>query len=426
LLSGLLARFIIVLHDLQRRIARACTEGLVPDNRWIALALIFLARLALAFQFQSVGSVAPFLVHDFGIGFVQVGTLVGLYLLPGAFIAIPGGLVGRRFGDKRVVLVGLVLMIAGGVAAGAAPTYGYMVAGRLLSGVGACFINVLVAKMIADWFANKELVFAMSINIIGWPVGIAAGQAVQAGIAEGYSWQSVLYLTSAVLALCLVAMAALYRTPGGARRLSSEKQDLGGRELWMVCLAGAVWMIANAAYLVVLTFGPTLLTEHGLSISNAAFTVSLMSWISLAALPLGAYLATRYRIADLLMIAGLVGSAAAVTAIPFALDAASWLFVMVGFTFSLAMPVVSSLPAQLLARQNRALGFGVYYVWFYAGTPFLTAGGGWLKDRFGSAEFSVFYAAGLIVLSLGLVVWVRYQQTQFAEGRRLSGEAAPS
>src|ERR1700712_3813698 len=107
---------------------RACRRFLVPDNRWIALALIFLARLALAFQFQSVGSVAPFLVHDFGIGFVQVGTLVGLYLLPGAFIAIPGGMVGRRFGDKRVVLVGLVLMIAGGVVAGAAPSYGYMVA----------------------------------------------------------------------------------------------------------------------------------------------------------------------------------------------------------------------------------------------------------------------------------------------------------
>jgi predicted MFS family arabinose efflux permease len=424
LLGGPLARFMIVLHDLQRRIARACREFLVPYNRWIALALIFLARLALAFQFQSVGSVAPFLVHDFGIGFVQVGTLVGLYLLPGAFIAVPGGMVGRRFGDKRVVLVGLVLMIAGGIVAGAAPTYGSMVAGRLLSGVGACFVNVLVAKMIADWFADKELVFAMSINIIGWPLGIAAGQAVQAGIAEGYSWQSVFYLTSAVLALCLLAMAALYQSPGGATRLSGEKQDLGGRELWMVCLAGAVWMIANAAYLVVLTFGPTLLTEHGVSISNAAFTVSLMSWISLAALPLGAYLATRYRIADLLMIAGLVGCAATALVIPFALDAANWLFIVVGFTFSLAMPVISSLPAQLLAQQNRALGFGVYYVWFYAGTPFLTAGGGWLKDRFGSAEFSVFYAAGLIVLSLGLVVWVRYQQTEFSEGRQRPGKAA--
>jgi predicted MFS family arabinose efflux permease len=397
---------------------------LVPDDRWIALALIFLARLALAFQFQSVGSVAPFLVHDFGIGCVQVGSLVGLYLLPGAFIAIPGGMVGRRFGDKRVVPGGLVLMIAGGAIAGAAPSYGYMVAGRLLSGVGACFINVLVAKMTADWFADKELVFAMSINIIGWPVGIAAGQAIQAGIAESHSWQPVFYLTSAVLALCLVAVAALYRSPDGATPRSGDKQDLGGRELWMVCLAGAVWMIANAAYLVVLTFGPTLLSEHGASVSAAALTVSWMSWISLAALPLGAYLATRYRIADLLMIAGLVASAVAAAAIPFALDAANWLFIAVGLTFSLAMPVISSLPAQLLGRQNRALGFGIYYVWFYAGTPFLTAGGGWLTDRFGSAEFSVFYAAGLIVLSLGLVVWLRYQQTRFSGGRHRTAKAA--
>jgi hypothetical protein len=54
------------------------------ENRWLALALIFVDRFALGFQFQSVGSVAPFLVRDFKIDFIQVGTLVGLYLLPGA------------------------------------------------------------------------------------------------------------------------------------------------------------------------------------------------------------------------------------------------------------------------------------------------------------------------------------------------------
>lgn len=384
------------------------------DNRWSALALIFIARLALGFQFQSAGSIAPFLVHDFGIDFVQVGTLVGLYLLPGAFIAIPGGFFGRRFGDKRVGGGGIILMIAGGVLAGAAQTYWLVMAGRLLSGIGASFVIVLASKMIADWFADKELVLAMSIYIIGWPMGIAAGQAIQAKVAQIHSWHSVFYLTSAILALVLVAMVFLYRSPRTASLPAEVAHRLSQREFWMVCVAGAIWMLVNASYLVILTFGPTLLIERGISIIEANYTVSLMSWVSMAALPLGAYLATRYRIPDLTMKLGLLGSTIAGALIPVFFGASNLLFVVFGVAFSLAMPVISSLPAQLLAPQNRALGFGIYFVWFYAGTPFLTAVGGWLKDRFMTAQFSFFYAAAMIGLSLVLVFFVRYEQSRFS------------
>src|SRR3954447_22396913 len=117
-------------------------------NRWVALALFFLTRISLGFQFQAVGSAAPFLIDDFGLQFVQIGTLVGLYLLPGIVVAVPGGLLGRRFGDKRVVLYGMGLMIAGGIVAGVAASYWTLVAGRLISGTGAAFLVVLMSKMI--------------------------------------------------------------------------------------------------------------------------------------------------------------------------------------------------------------------------------------------------------------------------------------
>jgi MFS family permease len=173
----------------------------MQDKRWLALALIFATRLALGFQFQSVGSIASFLIEEFHIDFVRVGSLVGAYLFPGAFIAIPGGYLSRRFGDKRMVSCGVMMMIVGGMVAGAAPTYWSLMLGRVLSGIGASFVLVLATKMVTDWFADKELILAMSINIIGWPMGIAAGLAVQAGIAQQYSWHSVFYLTSAILGL---------------------------------------------------------------------------------------------------------------------------------------------------------------------------------------------------------------------------------
>src|SRR5262249_12829092 len=117
--------------------------------------------------------------------------LVGLFMLPGLVVSIPSGFLGRRFGDKNVVLFGLLLMAVGGLVSGVAATYGMVLAGRVLSGIGGVFLFVLMTKMLTDWFADKELYLGMAIFIIGWPIGIAAAQAAQAHLAELLSWRFV-------------------------------------------------------------------------------------------------------------------------------------------------------------------------------------------------------------------------------------------
>ncbi|MEJ2434826.1 MAG: MFS transporter, partial [Pseudolabrys sp.] len=129
-----------------------------PGSRWLVLAVLFIGRTVMALQFQTVGSTAPFLRGAFAIDYAQIGTLIGLYMLPGIFIALPGGVLGQRFGAKRVVLAGLALMAAGGALMGVASSFAVLAAGRLASGVGAVLINVLMTKMVADWFARREIV----------------------------------------------------------------------------------------------------------------------------------------------------------------------------------------------------------------------------------------------------------------------------
>ncbi len=78
------------------------------SRRWLILAMLFAARTVIGYQYQSVAAVSPFLMADLGIDYGQFGTLLGLYFLPGIVLALPGGLLGRRFGDKRVVVAGWV------------------------------------------------------------------------------------------------------------------------------------------------------------------------------------------------------------------------------------------------------------------------------------------------------------------------------
>lgn len=83
-------------------------------RRWWYLAALTLARAAMGFQFQSVAALAPLVAGTLGLDKTQLGWLIGLYLLPGVVFALPGGLLGARFGDKRLVLIGLALMVSAG------------------------------------------------------------------------------------------------------------------------------------------------------------------------------------------------------------------------------------------------------------------------------------------------------------------------
>ena len=126
-------------------------------KQWQILCVLFVARFALGFQFQSAGSVTPFLITDFSMDYRQVGALIGLFMLPGIVLAIASGYVGNRWGDKIAVLFGLVLMSVGGVLTSVADSYTVLAAGRLTSGAGATFLFVLMAKMVIDWFDRRTL-----------------------------------------------------------------------------------------------------------------------------------------------------------------------------------------------------------------------------------------------------------------------------
>ena len=379
-------------------------------SRWFILGVLFIARFALGFQFQSAGSVTPFMVRDFGVDYTGVGTLVGLYMIPGLFLTLPSGFIGRRFGDKRIVLLGLIMMVLGGVIAGAADGYSIVVAGRLMSGGGAALLFVLMTKMLTDWFVEKELFFGMSIFIIGWPIGIAAGQTVQASIAEASTWNVVFYLTALVSVIALVAISALYRTPPDLENgTTGTFSALNRRELSLVTIAGLVWMFINGAMLVLLIFGPVFLNEQGASFVAAGRVVSLMTWVFLFSLPLGGYLATRYRAPNVVMFTGLIGTVIVGGLIPYT-DVPYVTFTLFGILYAASAPVVASLPAEVLRPETRGPGFGIYYLWYFAGSAFLPVVGGYLKDITGTAASSVLFGVAMMMATLVLAGLFRLAQ----------------
>ena len=47
------------------------------------LLILFLVRLAMGYQFQSIASISSHLVSELGFSYAEIGTLIGFFLLPG-------------------------------------------------------------------------------------------------------------------------------------------------------------------------------------------------------------------------------------------------------------------------------------------------------------------------------------------------------
>ena len=113
---------------------------------WGFIAGLCLARVAFGFQYQSLASLGPELVTTFHLEYATLGTLVGLYMLPGIFVALPGGLVGRRFGARLVVGAGLGLMAMGALVGAALFGPGGIGLGRVVSGRGGRLLRTRRAE----------------------------------------------------------------------------------------------------------------------------------------------------------------------------------------------------------------------------------------------------------------------------------------
>jgi MFS family permease len=272
--------------------------------------------------------------------------------------------------------------------------------------------------MIIDWFADRELFFGMAVFIIGWPIGIAAAQASQSRLAQLQSWQTVFLSSAALVAVALALMLLIYRLPPGQPApQAADRRSLTRSEIGMACLTGAIWMFLNGAYLATLSFGPAHLIERGTPIAAADSVVSVMSWVFIAGLPLGGYIASRYKLSDAVMIGGLVASIVLAGYIPFS-PMPVVMFALFGFALALATPVVAALPAQVLGPAARPRGFGIYYLWYFGGMPVLITAAGLLRDSTGSAVASLVLANAMVVCCLVLLVVFRLAQVRHGKRQR--------
>lgn len=372
-------------------------------NRWAILAILFVVRLTIAFQFQGVAAVAPLLEKTFGVGLADIGLLIGLYFTPGIVLALPGGAIGRRFGDKPTTIAALLLMTAGSLVMATTDIWGLQMAGRLASGAGGVLLTVQLTKMGADWFAGKEIATAMAIFVSSWPTGVAISLLVlpAIGIAHG---AGTVFLAAAALTVVGIVLIALYQPPTTAIATAAASARLDPLALLAVVVAGLIWGLFNVGFAMIFSFGPSLLAERGWSIAAAGSAISLVLWLSVISVPAGGLIADRTGRPLTLAVAASLAVALLLAWLPRS-DAVIPILVLIGLISGHPAGPIMSLPARVLAPETRAIGMGMFYTLFYAAMMLGPAIAGRLAKSAGTAAVALDLGA-LAVLACPPLMWL--------------------
>lgn len=384
--------------------------------RWRILILLFLIRSIMAFQFATIGAIAPVMSESYGLSSAQIGALIGFYFLPGIFIALPGGAISSWIGDKRILLFGLVLMAFGATIMVFADNWTWLVVGRISGGIGGVLLNLLLSKAIMDWFAGHEISTAMGIFVNSWPAGIGMALLIQPSLVD-YGGTQLVFLTEAIITgVGIVGFLLFYRKPENASQgvQAANNFPMGAMLIALIC-AALVWGLMNAGLGVALSFGPTILSEMGRALTAASASTSIIIWCVALTGVFGGIIADKTGKPILQLTIALTLFGGLLFIFPRS-EGTILILAAMGLACGLTVGPIMSLPARILTAKYRATGMGLFFTIYYicfALAPWIAGVSieqtGWTGSAFdiGAAMIGISIIAGL----LAKVFWEKSENT---------------
>ena len=192
-------------------------------SRTPTLALAGLSTsVLLASLGTSVSNVAlPTLAQTFGATFQQVQWIVLAYLLAITTLVVSVGRLGDMIGKRRLLISGLVIFTTASVACGLAENLSFLIAARVIQGLGAAIMMVMGIALVAEALPKERTGSAMGLLGTMSAVGTALGPTLGGALISSFGWPFIYFINAP---LGLAAIGLLYRSlpkdvcrPGPAR-----------------------------------------------------------------------------------------------------------------------------------------------------------------------------------------------------------------
>jgi predicted MFS family arabinose efflux permease len=253
-----------------------------------ALGVLFAINAMNFFDRQIIGAVGEPIRREWGLSDTQLGVLATVFTLLYAVVGLPLGRLSDRAPRKSILAGGVFVWSLMTAFSGIARNFGQLVVARLGVGVGEATCSPAATSLLGDLYPTTRRARAMSVFMLGLPIGLGLSSGIGAWVAQTYGWRTAFYVAGIPGLLCAVAALAI-REPA---RGMLEDHAVGARRrpgspyLLVLSIPTMWWVIASGAFhnFNMYAFGqfmvPFLIRYHGVTLRNAGYITMVVYGLS--------------------------------------------------------------------------------------------------------------------------------------------------
>lgn len=371
----------------------------VSRSAWFTLAILSTTLLAVMFSETMLLPAIPEIMQDFTIPYGTAAWIFSAYLIVAAVMTPIAGRLSDIYGKKKVLLTLLAIYIAGTVAGGFADSISFLLAIRIIQGVGLAAVPAAFS-LLRDSFPPARLAIAVGVFGSAYSAGSVVGLLAGASVIQNFGWHATFFFIAPIAALVALLIARFVRE----ERLPKAGEGAPDKKRSSIDMKGAVALSTTIiSFLLGLTLVETGMSAENLPQIAAAFAASAIS--------LSIFVAIERRISSPLLDLQLLKDR---TLLPSYL-----ILVSTGIAMFIAYPSIVQLvrsPAPLgfggdaIDAANVQLPFMVMFLIFASATAFIIS-------RIGSVKPTIIGAVISLAGSLGLLM---FHSTEFAVSASLA------
>jgi MFS family permease len=181
-----------------------CRSGELLAASCCGCCLVFVSGSVVSVALAAIG-------RDLALGSAQLQWIINAELLPLAALALLGGALGDRYGQRRMFLIGIALFGVASLGCAASVDWAQLVCGRFIQGVGAALILPAGLTILSGAFSPERKGTAVGIWSASAAVASAIAPAVAGLILDYGSWRATFLMQVPLAVLAFIASFAWVR-----------------------------------------------------------------------------------------------------------------------------------------------------------------------------------------------------------------------
>lgn len=199
------------------------------SNRNSLLALTVVGQFMVLLDNTIVGVALPTMETRLHTTLTGLQWIVDAYVLAVAVLLLVGGVSADRFGRKRVFLGGMALFTLSSLLCSVAPSVGWLLAARVLQGIGAAALSPASLALLASAYpVAQERIKAIGLWAGLSGIGMAAGPVVGGILVDAFGWPSIFLVN---LPIGVITLVIGWRVLPESRNPAARAFDLPGQAL---------------------------------------------------------------------------------------------------------------------------------------------------------------------------------------------------